>query len=102
MLSYNVIRAFMATAAGVEGARPREISFKGTQQAISAFRDALQTADPERRTQLWAAMLGAIAYDRVGDRPGRVEPRCKKRRPKCYKMLTCTREEARKQLQRAA
>src|SRR5262249_5196600 len=38
MLAYNVIRAFMATAAGADGACPREISFKGTLQAISAFR----------------------------------------------------------------
>jgi Transposase DDE domain len=102
MLAYNIIRAFMATAAGVEGARPRELSFKGTQQAISAFRDALQTVDPDRRARLWVAMLGAIAYDRVGDRPGRVEPRCKKRRPKSYKMLTCTRDEARNRLREAA
>jgi Transposase DDE domain len=98
MLAYNIIRAFMATAAGVDAAQPRELSFKGTLQAIAAFRDLLQTADPDRRTHLWAVMLGVIAYDRVGDRPGRVEPRCKKRRPKCYKMLTCTRAEARKRL----
>jgi hypothetical protein len=99
MLAYNIIRAFMATAAGAEGTRPRELSFKGTLQAISAFRDLMQTADPDRRARLWAVMLDAIAYDRVGDRPGRVEPRCKKRRPKSYKMLTCTRAEARKRLQ---
>jgi hypothetical protein len=99
MLAYNIIRAFMATAADADGARPRELSFKGTLQAISAFRDLMQTADPDRRARLWGVMLAAIAYDRVGDRPGRVEPRCKKRRPKGYKMLTCTRAEARKRLQ---
>jgi hypothetical protein len=102
MLAYNIIRAFMATAAGADGARPRELSFKGTLQAISAFRDSMRTVDPDRRARLWAAMLGAITHDRVGDRPGRVEPRCKKRRPKSYKMLTCTRDEARKRLQAEA
>ena len=52
--------------------------------------------------ELWEAMFVVIGYDRVGDRPGRVEPRCKKRRPKPYRMLTIPRNEARKALQDAA
>jgi Transposase DDE domain len=102
MLAYNIIRAFMATAAAKNGAQPRELSFKGTLQAISAFRDSMRTADPQRRAQLSEAMFVVIAYDRVGDRPGRVEPRCKKRRPKPYRMLTIPRNEARKALLDAA
>jgi hypothetical protein len=47
-------------------------------------------------------MVAAIAYDRVGDRPGRVEPRAKKRRPKQYDLLNTTRAEARKRLLNAA
>ena len=102
MLAYNIIRAFMATAALKTGAQPRELSFKGTLQAISAFRDTLRMAAPEHRAQLWEAMFVVIGYDRVGDRPGRVEPRCKKRRPKPYHMLTIPRHEARKALLDAA
>ena len=102
MLGYNIIRAFMATAAMKNGAKPRELSFKGTLQALSAFRDSMRTAEPQRRAELWEAMFVVIGYDRVGDRPGRVEPRCKKRRPKPYRMLTIPRNEARKALQDAA
>jgi hypothetical protein len=102
MLAYNIIRAYMATAAAKDGATPRELSFKGTLQAISAFRDSMRTADADRRAQLWEAMFVAIASDRVGDRPGRFEPRCKKRRPKPYDMLTIPRDEARKRLRDAA
>jgi Transposase DDE domain len=102
MLVYNVLRGLIVTAAMENGAAPRELSFKGTLQAITAFRDTLRTADPERRSKLWQAMLAAIAYDRVGDRPGRVEPRAKKRRPKQYDLLNCTRAEARKRLLDAA
>ena len=47
-------------------------------------------------------MFVVIGYDRVGDRPGCVEPRCKKRRPKPYRMLTVPRDEARKRLLDAA
>jgi Transposase DDE domain len=102
LLAYNIIRAFMATAAMKNGAKPRELSFKGTMQAIAAFRDSMRTADPERRAELEEAMFVVIGYDRVGDRPGRVEPRCKKRRPKPYRMLTIPRSEARKLLLDAA
>jgi Transposase DDE domain len=102
MLAYNIIRAFMATAAMKNGAKPRELSFKGTMQAIAAFRESMRTADPERRAELEEAMFVVIGYDRVGDRPGRVEPRCKKRRPKPYRMLTIPRNEARKALLDAA
>jgi len=98
MLAYNIIRSFMATAAAKNAAQPRELSFKGTLQAITAFRDSMRTTDPQRYARLWEAMFVVIAYDRVGDRPGRVEPRCKKRRPKPYRLLTVPRDEARKRL----
>ena len=102
MLVYNAIRQLMLTAAAVDVAAPRQLSFKGTLQAITAFRDTLRTGGPKLRSQLWQAMLAAIAYDRVGDRPGRVEPRAKKRRPKQYDLLNCPRKEARKRLLDAA
>jgi putative transposase len=102
MLAYNIIRELMVTAAAKNGAKPREMSFKGTLQALTAFRDAMRTAKPERQAQLWEAMFVAIAYDRVGDRPGRIEPRAKKRRPKQYDLLNGPREEARKRLLDAA
>ena len=98
MLAYNIVRELMATAAAKSSAKPREISFKGTLQALTAFREATRMADPERRAQLWEGMIAAIAYDRVGDRPGRVEPRAKKRRPKQYDLLNTSREEARNRL----
>jgi hypothetical protein len=102
MIAYNIIRGLMATAAAKSGAAPRELSFKATLQALTAFRDTMRTADPEKRAQLWDAMFDVIAYDRVGDRPGRYEPRAKKRRPKQYDLLTIPRDEARKRLRTAA
>ena len=42
------------------------------------------------------AMLKAIAPKRVGNRPARIEPRQKKRRPKPYQWLKKPRQEARR------
>ena len=98
MLAYNIIRQLMLAAAAKNDAKPREISFKGTLQAFTAFRDTMRTAVPERQAQRWEAMLVTIAHDRVGDRAGRVEPRAKKRRPKQYDLLNCPCADARRRL----
>ena len=65
---------------------------------MKAFHQALVRASPARRERLVATMLKAIAGHRVGDRPGRVEPRANKRRPKKQRYLTEPRRAARKRL----
>jgi hypothetical protein len=44
------------------------------------------------------ALLLALGTHEVGDRPGRCEPRCVKRRPKQYRRLQKPRAEARAEL----
>ena len=65
---------------------------------MKAFQDWLSQASPAERERLVAARLKAIASHRVGDRPGRVEPRATKRRPKKLRYLNEPRREARKRL----
>ena len=77
----------MAVAASENDMEPREISFKGAKQALTAFAPKLEAARPERRARLVDAMLKAVAHQRVGNRPGRWEPRARKRRPKPSKRL---------------
>jgi hypothetical protein len=98
LLAYNLIRGVIAQAAQAHGKRPRQVSFKGALQTMTAFQDALRTATPAERQRLFAVMLKAIAGHRVGNRPGRVEPRANKRRPKPQKYLTEPRKAARKRL----
>ena len=81
LLAYNLIRGVMPQAAEAHGREPRQLSFKGALQTMTAFHEALGRATPEQRERLVAVMLKAIAGHRVGDRPGRVEPRANKRRP---------------------
>jgi hypothetical protein len=82
LLAYNLLRTVMAVAAAEVGIEPREVSFTGAKQAVTAFAPKIEAARPEDRPALIDALLVVIAYHRVGDRPGRWEPRARKRRPK--------------------
>jgi hypothetical protein len=94
LLAYNLLRTVMAVAAAENGLEPRQVSFKGAKQAVTAFAPKLEAARPEDRPALVDALLRVIAYHRVGDRPGRWEPRATKRRPKHGARLNQTRAEA--------
>lgn len=88
LLAYNLLRTVMAVAAHENGIEPRQVSFKGAKQTLTAFAPKIEAARPEDRAPLIDAMLAAIAYHRVGHRPGRWEPRARKRRPRKAAPLT--------------
>ena len=92
LLAYNLLRTVMAVAAHENDIEPRKVSFKGAKQAVTAFAPKIEAARPEDRGRLIDAMLTTIAYHRVGDRPGRWEPRARKRRPKPGARLTQPRD----------
>ncbi len=102
LLAYNLIRGVTAHAADAHEKRPRQLSFKGTLQTITAFQEAMRRAAPADREFLLQAMLRAIAQQEVGDRFGRVEPRANKRRPKAQRYLMEPRPNARKRLRKSA
>ena len=72
----------MAVAAAGNDIEPRQVSFKGAKQAVTAFAPKIEAARPGDRPALIDALLAVIACHRVGNRPGRWEPRARKRRPK--------------------
>ena len=92
LLAYNLLRTVMAVAANENDIEPRNVSFKGAKQALTAFAPKIEAAAPEDREPLIDAMLATIAYHRVGGRPGRWEPRARKRRPKRGARLTQPRD----------
>src|SRR5262245_31515892 len=96
LLAYNLLRTVMAVAAAENGLEPRQVSFKGAKQAVTAFAPKLEAARPKARPALIDALLAVIAYHRVGDRPGRWEPRARKRRPKPGAKLGQPRAEAKR------
>jgi hypothetical protein len=92
LLAYNLIRLLMAQAAATHGTHPRAISFKHTVQLFSEFqlRDLCRAHAPTL-----ALLIRLIAQGRVGHRPGRSEPRARKRRPKSSPWLKVPRHVAR-------
>jgi hypothetical protein len=94
LLAYNLLRTVMAVAAAKVGIEPRQVSFKGAKQAVTAFAPKIEAARSADRPAPIDALLTVIAYHRVGDRPGRWEPRARKRRPKPGARLNQPRAEA--------
>lgn len=92
LLAYNLIRLLMAQAAHQESLPPRQLSFKHTLQVWLAW-SVRQLYFPGVDHTKTLFML--IAQIQVGHRPGRVEPRAVKRRPKEYARLMRPRREAR-------
>lgn len=93
LLAYNLIRTVISQAAEAHKRRPEQISFKGALQTINAFRDYMLL---DLARDWYEALLHAVAHHEIGNRPGRYEPRARKRRAKPYKLLQIPRNEARK------
>jgi hypothetical protein len=102
LLGYNLIRTTGAGAALIYDKRPRQISFTGTCQYVLAswmiiscgMIDAVTIEDHH------ATLLKQIADCKVANRPGRLEPRVVKRRPKPYKLMQKPRNVLRRELRK--
>jgi hypothetical protein len=92
LLAYNMIRLFMAQAALLADQVPRQLSFKHTVQIWLSWQ---QRGAATHDGVCIHALLVLIAEPRVGLRPGRIEPRAVKRRPKQFPLMTKPRKEAR-------
>ncbi len=96
-LGYNLVRQTMTAAARAVETPPRQLSFKGALQTITAFA-IHQAQSPQDTLGLWPAMLRAIAQHAVGDRPDRYEPRKLKNRQAKYSYMTQPRDLERERL----
>ncbi len=93
LLAYNLIRLLMAQAAAHSGQAPRQLSFKHTVQLWSEWNSRALCRTARADVTL---LLDLIAQVRVGHRPGRCEPRARKRRPKSFPWLKVPRHVARR------
>lgn len=97
LLAYNLIRLLMAQAALLADINPRQLSFKHTLQLWVAWRqNGTGSYDDSQLTTLFIL----IAQQRVGNRPGRIEPRAVKRRPKPFPLLSKPRSVAREDVRK--
>lgn len=98
LLAYNLVRWTMATAARLGEMLPRCLSFTGAKRVLLAFGEQLRHCGRRRLSFMFATVLATIAGLTIPQRPGRIEPRAKKRRPKPLPLLTEPRQVARRKL----
>jgi putative transposase len=105
VLSYNLVRKVMAQAAlwaQAQGRKrrrrpgqaeaatnwtPRQFSFSCAVEQVMSWWHENTTGAAENQTARYEALLAGVSRRRVGQRPGRCEPRAVKRRPKEYDRL---------------
>ena len=90
LLAYNLIRKVMLDAAILYGKKPRNLSFKLALQTVESFRQA--GIFNVKNDFAYSCLLKSIAYKTVNNRPGRLEPRRVKRRPKPFQRLQKARQ----------
>ena len=98
LLAYNLIRQTMLQSAHEAGLPPRVLSFTAAMQSIAANWLVVALSDDSLRALLIDAASAIPAEHVIGNRPGRVEPRAVKRRPKPHDLLNKPRAESRAEL----
>jgi hypothetical protein len=86
-LAYNFIRMIIAESCVKHDKFPWKISFKGTIQLLEKFMPYFLNSTEKKNRVIFAGMLRLIAKNKIGSRPGRVEPRAVKQRPKPFPRL---------------
>lgn len=100
ILAYNLIRTTSASAALIHDKQPRQISFTSTCQYVLASWMQLSLGMIDNLGDYCFTMLNHIAKCEVANRPGRLEPRLVKKRPKQYKLMQKPRNELKQQLRK--
>lgn len=101
LLAYNLLRSLMWSAATTYGTPPLRLSLQATRHHLINFLTQLLAVTDAKGERIYRTLLKVIAHEAVPERPGRSEPRVRKRRPKAYPLMTKSRRELREQLQTA-
>jgi Transposase DDE domain len=100
LLAYNLLRGTMVESAKRSEIHPRQLSIKGTMQAVESFTPAMMSIDGSQA--VYDAFLTTVSAHRVGNRPGRQEPRYKKSRPAWDRYMQFPRHKSHRKLNREA
>ncbi|HEY9783158.1 MAG TPA: IS4 family transposase [Leptolyngbyaceae cyanobacterium] len=101
LLAYNLLRTLIWSAGNTYGTPPLRLSLQGTRHHLDNFIPKLLAATSTQREQIYCTLLKVIVHKSVPDRPGRSEPRVRKRRPKSYPLMKQPRHQCAMQLQTA-
>ncbi len=94
-IAYNAIRHLIYETAHVYEKDPMRLSYKGALQALRQAEVYFNRSVlcPSEILRIRENLHDSIGTTIIPFRPGRSEPRCLKRRPKPYQLLTCHRHE---------
>lgn len=94
-IAYNCVRRLMYESAEKADMAVRLVSFKGSIQAIRNWEPQLNHENLSKieRRKILNDLYGTVSGLPLRQRPGRREPRCLKRRPKNYQLMTKPRHE---------
>ncbi len=88
MMAYNILRTLMWNACpAVPDGKTPHLSLQGTRQAFAQFVPLLATTSQTLRRSLKPRLLALVAQQLLPLRPGRIEPRVRKRRPKSFPLM---------------
>lgn len=85
--AYNFIRVIIAEACKKQDEFPWKTSFKRSVQLINSLMPHFLNSGEQKNKMLYAEMMRLMMRNKIGNRPGRVEPRAIKRRPKAFSSL---------------
>lgn len=102
-IAYNCVRRLMYEAAEKAMVPVRKISFKGSLQAIRNWSPHfnIEKLSNAGKSKLLYDLYDAVTGLPLLQRHGRSEPRCRKRRPKAYQLLTKPRHEMKEIMHRS-
>ncbi len=98
LMAYNLLRTLMWQAGMTQGVSPLRLSLQGTRQHLRNFIPELIQAVSKQRQRLYRTLLSMIVQQPLLERPGRSEPRVRKRRPKAFPLMKQPRSVLKRQL----
>ncbi|WP_041393556.1 IS4 family transposase [Pleurocapsa sp. PCC 7327] len=101
LLAYNLLRTLMWESGTTYGVPPVRLSLQGTRHHLHNFIPQLLAASSAQLHQIYRTLLKVVVHKSVSDRPGRSEPRVRKRRPKAYPLMKQPRHQYAEQWQTA-
>lgn len=96
LLAYNLLRGVMVESAKRKNIQPRQLSVKGAMQAVESFTPAMMSINAGE--VMYDAFMTTVSAHRVGNRPGRQEPRVVKRRHSWRQMMVKPRNQYHRKL----
>jgi hypothetical protein len=101
LLVYNLLRTLMFEAGSAYNVSPLRLSLQGTRNHLKNFIPNFLNASKQNLYITYQTLLKIIIHQEIPERPGRSEPRVRKRRPKAYPLMQKPRKEYHRELKAA-